>query len=62
MKYTIESYINIAKAIIKGRRIEHNVYHHLSLTGDEDVFKLMAGADLIRDAFFKRDVHLCAIL
>lgn len=61
MKYTIESYIHIAKNIIDGQRPENNVYHLLSLTEDKDVFKLMAGADLIRDTFFKREIHLCAI-
>nr|WP_320192393.1 biotin synthase BioB [uncultured Desulfobacter sp.] len=61
MKYTIESYIDIAKNIIDGQRPENNVYHHLALTEDKDVFKLMAGADLIRNSFFKREIHLCSI-
>jgi len=61
VKYTIESYINIAKAIIEGQRPEDKIYHHLALTGDKDVFALMAGADLIRETFFKREIHLCSI-
>ncbi|WP_020589047.1 biotin synthase BioB [Desulfobacter curvatus] len=61
MQYSIESYIDIAKTIIEGQRPGNNVYRHLALTGDKDVFALMAGADLIRDVFFKREIHLCAI-
>ncbi|PIE62444.1 MAG: biotin synthase BioB [Desulfobacter postgatei] len=61
MKYTIESYIDIAKNIIDGQRPENKIYRHLALTEDKDVFGLMAGADLIRDNFFKRQIHLCAI-
>ena len=61
MQYTVESYIDIAKNIIEGQRLENSIYRHLALTEDKDVFALMAGADLIRDAFFKREIHLCAI-
>jgi biotin synthase len=61
MQYTIESYIDIAKKIIEGQRLETDIYHHLALTKDRDVFALMAGADLIRETFFKREIHLCAI-
>ncbi|WP_320042546.1 biotin synthase BioB [uncultured Desulfobacter sp.] len=61
MKYPIESYIDIAKNIIDGQRLENTVYHHLALTEDKDVFELMAGADLIRDTFFKREIQLCSI-
>lgn len=61
MKYTIESYINIARNIIKGQRPENNIYRDLALTEDKDVFALMAGADLIRDTFFNRQIHLCSI-
>ncbi|NDY71882.1 biotin synthase BioB [Desulfobacter hydrogenophilus] len=61
MQYTIESYIDIAKNIIEGQRPENSILRHLALTEDKDVFALMAGADLIRDSFFKREIHLCAI-
>nr|WP_320016737.1 biotin synthase BioB [uncultured Desulfobacter sp.] len=61
MKYTIESYINIARNIIKGQSPENNIYRDLALTEDKDVFALMAGADLIRDTFFNRQIHLCSI-
>lgn len=61
MQYTIAAYIDIAKTIISGQRPGNHIYHDLALTGDKDVFALMAGAGLIRDAFFKRRVHLCAI-
>jgi biotin synthase len=61
MQYTIESYIDIAKNIIDGQCPGNEIYRHLALTGDKNVFALMAGADLIRETFFKREIHLCAI-
>lgn len=61
MQYTIESYIEIAKNIIDGQCPGNEIYRDLALTGDTDVFALMAGANLIRETFFHRDIHLCAI-
>jgi biotin synthase len=61
MQYTIESYIDIAKNIIEGQCPGNKIYRDLALTRDRDVFALMAGANLIRETFFDRDIHLCAI-
>nr|WP_319392382.1 biotin synthase BioB [uncultured Desulfobacter sp.] len=61
MQYTIDLYIDIAKNIIEGQCPGNEIYRDLALTGDRDVFALMAGADLIREAFFDREIHLCAI-
>lgn len=61
MSGTVESYIRIALDIIDGQIPDTAIYRDLARIEDKDVLHLMAGANLIREAFFKRQVHLCAI-
>ncbi len=61
MKLTPIDYIDIAEQIVADKSIEQDVYQALSQTHQEDVFSMMAGANIIRDAFFKNQVHLCTI-
>ncbi len=58
---SIESYIKIARDIIEGYIPDLETFQDLSCTADRGVFHLMAGADLIREAFFERHIHLCSI-
>jgi biotin synthase-like enzyme len=44
-----------------GQHPEKKSYRHLALTEDKKVFALMAAADLIRNTFFKRQIHLYEI-
>ena len=61
MSITVETCIRIARDVIEGHIPDKTTYRDLARIEDKDVFKLMAGADLIRETFFRREIHLCAI-
>jgi len=53
--------MDIAGRVISGRDLDQGTYTALARTPLEDLFSLMAGADIIRQAFFQNTVHLCTI-
>ncbi len=50
-----------AEKIIGGETPDPAILTAIAETKDQDVFHLIAGADLIRNAFFKKEIHLCTI-
>ncbi len=54
-------FISTAEQIIDGQQLDMEIYQHLSRTEDADVFYMMEGANLIREKYFKKRLHLCAI-
>ncbi len=53
--------MDIAGRVISGSALDQDTYTALARTPLEDLFSLMAGADVIRQAFFQNTVHLCTI-
>lgn len=53
--------MNTATQIIAGQTPDMSAYQRIARTNIEAVFPLMAGADMIRQKYFKKQVHLCAI-
>jgi biotin synthase len=51
----------VAEAIVAGGRPDFDTYRELARFPEADVFQLMAGADLLREHYFGRKVHLCTI-
>ena len=51
----------LAKDIIGGIIPKNNIYKALLKTSDHDLMSLLHGADIIRDFYFGREVHLCTI-
>ncbi len=54
-------FLDLAAQIVSGEPVDEDVYKALSQTEEKDVFSMMAGANIIRDAFFKNKVHFCTI-
>lgn len=52
----------LAKDAIAGSPIADEQYRALLATPDHDLFALLAGADMIREYYYGREVHLCCIL
>ncbi len=57
----ITNFTKLAEEIISGKTPDLKALTAIAETKDEDVFNLLAGADLIRNAFFKKEIHLCTI-
>lgn len=58
---SMDFFVRTAKAIIDEQSIDMETYHYLAKIKDRDTFHMMAGADMIREKYFKNQVHLCAI-
>ncbi len=54
-------YINIAQKICSGETPDQATCLELAQTPNDQIFQLMAGADIIRRHHFGTGVHLCAI-
>ncbi len=61
MNLTLEAIINIARNIINNNIPDLKTYNQLAMVDEKDVLHLIAGADLIREHFFKKEIHLCTI-
>lgn len=61
MNSNIDFFISTAEQIIDGQQIDMKIYKRLAQTEDTDVFHMIAGANLIREKYFKKQLHLCAI-
>ncbi|MFC1532581.1 biotin synthase BioB [Thermodesulfobacteriota bacterium] len=53
--------IVLAEDIIEGKIPGNKKYKELLSIPDQDVFNILVGADIIRDFYFGRKVHLCTI-
>ena len=53
--------LNLADEIIKGGFVDPDRLKELAQLPCEDVFNLLPGVDMLREHFFGRRVHLCAI-
>ncbi|MFC1868346.1 biotin synthase BioB [Thermodesulfobacteriota bacterium] len=56
-----KEFIQLAEDIIEGKFPENDRYRELLILPDHDVFSMINGADIIRDFYFGREVHLCTI-
>ena len=54
-------YIELAKEIIDGNIPENNIIKKILSAPDSEISAVLAGADLIRENYFGREIHLCTI-
>lgn len=54
-------FLSLAEKIIEGDLPDSRVYHELARVADEDVMKMLPGADLLREHHFGKSIHLCTI-
>ena len=53
--------INFAENILAGQDLDKEQCQLLASIPEHDVFTLLAGADMIRDHYFGKEIHLCCI-
>jgi biotin synthase len=56
-----ELYLEMARRVCAGERLSEHDIQLLVESPDKDVFDLLPGADLIREHFWGKSIHLCAI-
>jgi biotin synthase len=56
-----KAFLEMAEDIAAGGALPSEGLEEIAALSDNDVFEALAGADLIRNAFFGREIHLCAI-
>lgn len=61
MKLTTQACTALARQVIEGNSLAPEVLNTIANAPAESVFSIMAGADLIRQAFYRRQIHLCTI-
>lgn len=54
-------YIELAEKIIDGNIPDNNILKKILSTPDSEAAAMFAGADLIREKYFGREIHLCTI-
>lgn len=54
-------YIELAEDIIEGNKPDNNILKGILSAPDSDITAMLAGADLIREKYFGREIHLCTI-
>ncbi|MFC1839721.1 biotin synthase BioB [Thermodesulfobacteriota bacterium] len=54
-------YIELAEDIIDGNIPDNNILKKILSTPDSEITAMLAGADLIREKYFGREIHLCTI-
>jgi len=54
-------YIELAEDIVKGKRPDNTIYKDILSTPDSEIAVMLAGADMLRDHYFGRKIHLCTI-
>ena len=55
------NYLDIARAGVEGRSLSSTEINTLIHTPIDEIFSMMAGADMLRRHFFDNKIHLCAI-
>ncbi|MDB9822740.1 biotin synthase BioB [Deltaproteobacteria bacterium] len=53
--------LSLAENILDEKKPDNNIYKELLSIPERDVFSMLYGADIIRDFYFGREVHLCTI-
>jgi biotin synthase len=56
-----KDYLSFAESIVKGASPEREKYEGLIDVPRGKIFDMLAGADMIREANFKKSIHLCTI-
>ena len=56
-----KAYISLAEKIIDGHVPDPLTYRELAGVPDVDVMKMLPGADLLREHYFGKSIHLCTI-
>lgn len=54
-------YIELAEDIINGNETDNNILKKILSAPGSDLTALLAGADMIRERYFGREIHLCTI-
>ena len=54
-------YIELAEDIIDGHIPGNNILIKILSAPDSEIPAMLAGADLIREKYFGREIHLCTI-
>ena len=54
-------FLSLAEEIIEGHLPDNRVYRELARVPDADVMKMLPGADLLREHYFGKSIHLCTI-
>ncbi len=53
--------LTLAEEIIGGGTPDNKRYRELLATPDNEIFGMLCGADMVRDYYFGREIHLCTI-
>jgi len=61
VKMNSKQFVNLAEKIIDGYIPDIEEYRTIMSTPDNHVFHIVAGADLLRDTYLGRSIHLCTI-
>lgn len=56
-----KDFVALAEDIINGKIHDNDIYKNILLIPDHEVFNVLPGAEIIRDFYFGREVHLCSI-
>jgi biotin synthase len=56
-----KKFYTIAEDIIEGKIPDNDIYKELLMTPDHEISGMLCGADMIRDHYFGKEVHLCTI-
>lgn len=56
-----KTFLNLAEKIISGDTPDNSEYLSVLSASDEELLSLLQGADLLRNTYFGRKIHLCAI-
>jgi len=56
-----KEFLLLAEDIIKGKLPENDIYREILRTHDNDILGMLNGADLIREKYFGKEIHLCTI-
>jgi biotin synthase len=61
VKYETKTFQTLAQRIISGDMPDNSEYLSILSASDEELLSLLQGADMLRNAYFGRKIHLCAI-
>ena len=53
--------LKLASDVLLGKELDKPALLQIATTEDEHVFSLLAGADMLREAYFGKGIHLCTI-
>jgi biotin synthase len=56
-----EEFLKLAEDIINNKQLNDEIYKEILQISDEDIMGLLNGADMIRNHYFGKEIHLCTI-